>query len=468
MSFRYFSAVLSALFLLHWLGACSAQPHNVTATPAVPLPTQTLPLTPTLPPPVSLTATPPAQPASAATPTPAPTLTPSPRSTVGRLNSEENGVFHAPSGEATEQVLKPATRGIGQGDETWTDQQGRALLTFVDLMVRIYRDSRLQTLDVTPAGLKLALGQGAVLVGQAPQSRQQVVLVGDPPRARIVVTGTVPAPSGHQQSKPRSAVTPMPRLQAPVATTASLTPGSLALGAGQQAEAVYFVASQLSADSEGMAVVRPVSGAIELSAYSGASTGWQAFSAQSPMWVFMPSVGQSGSAPPPRAVTYAELRNLVRDESYWSLIRDIELDAACLSEGRLPLTSEQAQGIACPLPSLTVASPPVYQCINPIFRVTLSGQAAPGCLEALLSCLVWEWGDGTVDVQAFPANHDFASAGKYTVTVKAYDSLGQTSSLQVPLKVACPTAVPERPLPFVKPFTSPLPVEQPPEPSQQY
>ena len=192
-----------------------------------------------------------------------------------------------------------------------------------------------------------------------------------------------------------------------------------------------------------MAVVRPVRGAIELSAVSGTSTVSQSISVQSPMWAVVPPVGVSGSAPPPRAVTYAELKNLVRDESYWSLIRDIELDAACLSEGRLPLASEQVQGVACPLPSLTVASPPCTSCINPIFRATLSVQAAPGCPEAPLACVAWEWGDGTADVQAFPADHDFASAGNYTVTVKAYDSLGQTSSLQVPLKVACPTAGPE-------------------------
>ena len=468
MSFRCFLAVLSALFLLLGLSACSAQPLDLTATPTVPLSTQTLPLAPTLLPSVSLTATPPAQPVPGTAPTPVPTVTPSPRPTVGQLDSEENGVFHAPPGEATQQVLKFATRAVGEGDEVSTDLLGQALLTFDDLWVRIYRDSRLHTLDVTPLEMKLALGQGAVLAGQLPQAREQFLFVGDPPRARIVVTGTVPAPSGHQESKPRSAVTPMPRPQAFVATTTSLTPGFPTSGAGQQVEAVYFVASQPSAGSEGMAVVRPVSGAIELSAYSGTSTGWQAFSVQSPMWAIVPPIGASGSAPPPRAVTYAQLKNLVRDESYWSLIRDIELDAACLSEGRLPVASEQGQGVSCPLPSLTVAPTPVYECINPIFRVTLSGQAASGCPEALLSCLAWEWGDGTSDVQAFPANHDFASAGKYTVTVKAYDSLGQTSSLQVPLKVACPTAVPERPLPFVEPFTSPLPVEQPPEPSQQY
>ncbi len=108
--------------------------------------------------------------------------------------------------------------------------------------------------------------------------------------------------------------------------------------------------------------------------------------------------------------------------------------------------------------------PPVYQCINPIFRVTLSGQAAPGCPEAQLSCVAWEWGDGTVDVQAFPANHDFASAGKYTVTVKAYDSLGQTSSIQVPLKVLAPRQSPSwhangRPIGSPRLPRSQLPVE---------
>ena len=467
MSFRHFLAVLSALFLLLWLCACSTQPLLMTATPAVALSTQTLPLAPTLLPSVSPAATPPTQPPPAATPMPAPTLTPSPRPTVGRLNSEENGVFHAPSGEATQQVLKPATRAISQGDEMWTDRQGRALLTFADLMVRIYRDSRLQTLDVTPAGLKLALGQGAVLVGQAPQARAQVVLFGDPPRARIIVTGTLPASSGGPKSKPQSTVTALPHPQASMATTSTLAPWPPTTGTGQQVNAAYIAASESSAGNVGWAAVRPVLGAIELSAVSGTSTVSQSISVQSPMWAFIPSVGVSGSAPPPRAVTFAELKNLVRDESYWSLIRDIELDAACLSEGRLPLASEQGQGVACPLPRLTVASPPVYRCINPIFRVTLSGQAAPGCPEAQLSCLAWEWGDGTFDAQEFPAVHDFASAGTYMVTVKAYDSLGQTSSTQVRLTVACPTPRPPtpRPAPTRPPVPRP-PETSPPEPRQ--
>ena len=234
MNFRYFLAVLSALFLLLWLCACAVQPPMVAATPTVPLPMQTLLRAPTLPPSVSPAATPTAQPSPAATPTPAPTLTPSPRPTVGLLNSEENGVFHAPSGEATQQVLKPATRAIGQGDETWTDRQGRALLTFADLMVRIYLDSRLQTLDVTPAGLKLALGQGAVLVGQASQPRPQVLMVGDPPRARIVVTSTLLAPNGGQKSKPQSTAIAIPRPQASTATTNTLASWSPTTGAGKQ------------------------------------------------------------------------------------------------------------------------------------------------------------------------------------------------------------------------------------------
>ena len=201
-----------------------------------------------------------------------------------------------------------------------------------------------------PAGLKLTLGQGAALVGQAPQARAQVVLGGDPPRARIIMTGTLPAPSGGPKSKPQSTVAALPRPQASMATTSTLAPWSPTTGTGQQVEAVYFAASQPSAGNVGWVVVRPVRGAIELSAVSGTSTVSQSISVQSPMWAVVPPVGVSGSAPPPRAVTFAELKNLVRDESYWSLIRDIELDAACLSEGRLPLASEQVQGVACPLP----------------------------------------------------------------------------------------------------------------------
>ena len=146
-------------FLLLWLSACSAQPPNVTATPAVPLPTQTLPLDIRhLLPSVSPAATPPAQPVPC-------------RHTDARtdpdaftashgwfgLRAQIDGVFHAPSGEATQQVLKPATRAVGQDDEVWTDKHGRALLTFADLL-KVHHLSRqstgLQALDVMPVAVE--------------------------------------------------------------------------------------------------------------------------------------------------------------------------------------------------------------------------------------------------------------------------------------------------------------------------
>jgi hypothetical protein len=111
---------------------------------------------------------------------------------VARLLNERSQVFWRGGGQPAQEVASGATRGVAVGDEVWTQSQGRALLKFADLWLRLYDDTTLHADDVTPAAVKLALGQGATLVGTAPAAGAGVeITVGDPATARIVLAGTL-------------------------------------------------------------------------------------------------------------------------------------------------------------------------------------------------------------------------------------------------------------------------------------
>jgi hypothetical protein len=117
-------------------------------------------------------------------------LTPTPA--AGQLLSERSQVFFQKSAQQAEEVLVNDDRSAGAGDEIWTQKQGRALLRFPDLWVRIYDDTVLHAEEVTPSGIKIAMGSGAVLIGETPGALEDVTIVlGSPPRARVVLTGTL-------------------------------------------------------------------------------------------------------------------------------------------------------------------------------------------------------------------------------------------------------------------------------------
>ncbi len=324
-----------------------------------------------------------------------------------------------------------SVRVIRWGDEMWTERQGQALLTFADLILRIYRDSRLRAEDVTPAGLKLALGQGAVLVSQAPQARELVILIGDPPNARVVVTGTGGGPPGGAPGAGPAVVQPRVFATATATGTALTSTLSFAPSGG----ASYGIVSLSASDGSSTTVVHVSNGELEFSMVSATEPISHPIRVGPGLWGWLPSGGAGSSASVPTLVTYAELQSLIRDEDTWDLIRNLQLDAACQSAARLPLAG--AQPVTCSLPSLTLATPIIAGA-----NATLNGQAGPGCSAAQISCLAWEWGDGASDVQAFPARHTFAAPGAYTVTVKTYDSLRQSVSKQVALTIRGPTPTP--------------------------
>ncbi|PKO20363.1 MAG: hypothetical protein CVU38_20535 [Chloroflexi bacterium HGW-Chloroflexi-1] len=103
--------------------------------------------------------------------------------------SERVEVWYAPWNAAARQIEPPKSTAVGVGDETWTQRQGRALLKFPDHWLRLFDNTRLRVVDVTPTGLKAALGQGAVLLGDVPGVQTSVVITaGELPAARAVIT----------------------------------------------------------------------------------------------------------------------------------------------------------------------------------------------------------------------------------------------------------------------------------------
>ena len=117
-------------------------------------------------------------------------FTPTPA--AGQLLSERSQVFFQKTAQQSEELMVNDDRTASTGDKIWTQAQGRALLRFPDLWVRIYDDTVLHTEEVTPSGIKLAMGSGAVLIGETPSTLENVTIVlGSPPRAQIVLTGTL-------------------------------------------------------------------------------------------------------------------------------------------------------------------------------------------------------------------------------------------------------------------------------------
>jgi hypothetical protein len=264
-----------------------------------------------------------------------------------------------------------------------------------------------------------------VLVNQAPQTLENVILIGDPANARVVVTGTGSSPPVGPQSTQAAAVQPK-SLATATATRSAITPTfSFAAPGGVS----YAILSFAAPDGGSSTVVHVSRGELELSMMSASEPISYPVRVRPGVWGWLPPGGV------PALVTFAELQSLIRDADAWELIQNLQLDAACQAAGQLPLMS--AEPVTCSLPSLTLAAPVVAGA-----NATLNGQTGPGCAAVQLACLAWEWGDGASDVQAFPARHTFSAPGVYTVTARSYDTLGQSVSKQVALTIRSPTPTP--------------------------
>ena len=60
-------------------------------------------------------------------------------------------------------------------------------------------------------------------------------------------------------------------------------------------------------------------------------------------------------------------------------------------------------------------------------RVTVEGEAMPGTPGERIE-VIWDWGDGSIEIKQFPGIHDYSESGVYTIKVIAKQSDGLSSN----------------------------------------
>lgn len=300
----------------------------------------------------------------------------------GQLTSERSQVFFRDGGQSAQEVAQGGSRTAGDGDEVWTQSQGRALLKFADLWLRLYDDTTLHADDVTPANIKLALGQGATLVGKAPAAAERVeITAGDPPTARIVIAGTL-------------------------------------LMIAQPARG-------------GPTVVRLFGG---VAAVTGLRTG-ETERIPAPGWAVIEPDGRI------RRPADDEMREAARDRGWWDAFREIEREAAGFGPpaarvpgDRITLVFEADGQTACVRPpALELAEPQVDG-----LAVRIEGKVAPGCADDPIGKLVIEWGDGSASDGDLPARHLYTKPGSYTITARAVSAGGRQAEAKRAVTLQAP------------------------------
>ncbi|MEJ5200377.1 MAG: hypothetical protein WHX53_15765 [Anaerolineae bacterium] len=301
----------------------------------------------------------------------------------GQLLSERTQVFFRPGGQAAQEVAQGQVRRAAVGDEMWTQSQGRALLKFADLWLRLYDDTTLYADDVTPSSIKLSLGQGATLVGKAPAAAERVeIIAGDPPVARIVFAGTL-----LMIAQPKRRGDTIVRLFDGQAAVSNLRTG--------QADRIA---------APGWAVIVPDGD------------------------ILRPSDD--------------EMRQAARERGWWDAFAEIERDAlgfgpAATRPDRITLVFEPEQPAPCTAPpALKLAEPQTKE-----LEVFLDGRAVPGCPDDPIRRLEIAWGDGSVTSE-LPARHAYNRPGTYTILVRAVSERGQPVEAKRSVTVRSPTPTP--------------------------
>lgn len=302
--------------------------------------------------------------------------------TSGLLTSERRQVFFRDSGQSAQEVAQGDSRVAGDGDEAWTQSQGRALLKFSDLWLRLYDDTTLHADDVTPASIKLALGQGATLVGKAPAAAERVeITAGDPPTARIIIAGTL-------------------------------------LMVAQPARG-------------GPTVVRLFSG---VAAVTGLRTE-ESERLTAPGWAVVEEDGRI------RRPDDDEVRQFARDRGWWDAFAEIERDAADFGPPTSRIPADRITLVFAGDGQIACARPPVLELAEPQvvgLAVRVDGRVAPGCADDSVGKLVIEWGDGSAATGELPARHRYAEPGAYTIIVRAVSQRGRQADAQRTVKVQAP------------------------------
>jgi hypothetical protein len=301
---------------------------------------------------------------------------------AGQLTSERSQVFFREDGQAAQEVAQGGSRTASDGDEVWTQSQGRALLKFADLWLRLYDDTTLHADDVTPASIKLALGQGATLVGKTPSAAERVeITAGDPPTARIVIAGTL-------------------------------------LMIAQPARG-------------GPTVVRLFGGAAEV---IGLRTGETA-RIPAPGWAVIESDGRI------RRPDDDEMREAARDQGWWDAFAEIEREAAGFGPPGARVPADRITQVFEPDSQTACTRPPLLELAEPQvagLAVRVEGHVAPGCADDPIGKLAIEWGDGSAAAGELPARHLYAKPGSYTITARAVSARGRQAEAQRPVTLQSP------------------------------
>jgi DNA integrity scanning protein DisA with diadenylate cyclase activity len=102
----------------------------------------------------------------------------------------------------------------------------------------------------------------------------------------------------------------------------------------------------------------------------------------------------------------------------------------------LPITTQTAVTITSSShtpPSLLISPPTIDR-----LKVTVDGTSTPGEFGQTISRISWNWGDGKIEDQQFPASHTYARAGKYVVAITSYQSDGTFNSRNFEVELTSP------------------------------
>lgn len=301
---------------------------------------------------------------------------------AGQLTSERSQVFFRDNEQAAQEVAQGESRVAGDGDEVWTQSQGRALLKFSDLWLRLYDDTTLHADDVTPASIKLALGQGATLVGKAPTAAERVeITAGDPPTARIIIAGTLLMIAQPVRGGP---------------TVVRLFGGVAAVTGLRTEETARLVA---------------------------------------PGWIVVEEDGRI------RRPDDDEMREVARVHGWWDTFAEIEREAVDFGPPASRLPADRITLVFAGDSQTACAQPPVLELAQPRvdgLTVALDGRATPGCADDPIGKLVIEWGDGSTAAGELPARHRYAEPGTYTITARAVSARGRQAEAQRTVKLQAP------------------------------
>ena len=417
----HFQRMIGYLCLLALVvSACSwptVTPAPVTPPATVPAPTTTA-TAPTIPsgtPTASVTVSSAHLPTSTATP-----------AAIGELVSERVEVWHAPWNAPARQIDPPESTAVGMGDEAWTQRRGRALLKFPDHWLRLFDNTRLRVVDVTPTGLKAALGQGAVLLGDVPGVQASVVITaGELPAARAVITVS-------------NFIPPAPLLVGGARPTPSLAPSTSAPLTGALTMVAYLPAQQVTLVhvAYGFATITPQVGEKIGASRLVRASEWAIIGADGKF--DRVTVTQDGC----EIETWAD-RLGIRE-----LLYEIEADAQTLIAERTgrsvaaPQLFSPDRAVCCLPPQVNLTAP-----WTDGLTVSLRGRAAPGCIGGYISQIVVNWGDGasqnTDSVPTFTARHAYPAGGVYIITVTAHDTQARIGQAQVTVTLmAAPTPLP--------------------------